>query len=70
MNQYMKSNDEDLNLFLEELGTLLNKYHYTFSNGVILSKFIDSKSRVVAFNGDGAYLFAVMEIVNEESKDE
>ena len=70
MNSYMKSNDEDLNLFLEELGNLLNKYHYTFSNGVVFSKFIDPKSRVVAFTGDGVYLMAVMEIINEESEDE
>jgi DNA-directed RNA polymerase subunit H (RpoH/RPB5) len=72
----MKSNDEDLDLFLEEFGKLLRKYHYDISpftlrriatDDVVLGGF-------AARNGDGVispeYFKATPEILKIIEEDE
>lgn len=58
----MKSNDEDLDLFLAELMVLLNKYHYNISPKFRLGKFTDEESKIVAVQADGSYLWLVAKI--------
>lgn len=48
----MYSTDEDLELFLEELGQLLNKYHYDLSP-FTLRKINDTSIMLGAFNANG-----------------
>lgn len=53
--------DEDFPYFLEELGDLLNKYHYGFSQIQFL-KFIDPDIKIVEFKGDGKFLYPIATI--------
>lgn len=70
----MNSNDEDLDLFLDELCILLNKYHYTFPKGFSLSKITPPNYYVAGFgaNGDGNInpLYIPAEIYHEVHKNE
>lgn len=47
----MVSNDEDLELFLEELVELLNKYNYTFAQSIGLVRH-DPEFMIVGFTSE------------------
>lgn len=60
MNQLMQSNDEDFNLFLEEFGQLLNKYHYTTGEKMRLAKLTSPDLKVCGFQADGTHIWALV----------
>ena len=51
MGKLMKSNDEDLGLFLKEFTKLLNKYHYKISPYQLWK--ITDNIAICGFRGDG-----------------
>lgn len=61
--------EEDLELFLEEFGKLLNKYHYA-SVDFTLSKFKDSKNFVIGFSYDGGTFHSDMAEIGKRDENE
>ena len=59
--------EEDFELFLVELGELLNKYHYVFDKTKFY-KFTTSDIRVVKFVGDNEFIYPQAEKIGDVSE--
>lgn len=56
--------EEDFDLFLVELGELLNKYHYVFDKAKFY-KFATSDIQVVKFLGDNEFIYPQAEQIDK-----
>jgi hypothetical protein len=59
--------EEDFELFLSELGELLNKYHYIFDKAKFY-KFATSDIRVVKFLGNNEFIYPQAEQIGDENE--
>lgn len=56
--------EEDFDLFLAELGALLNKYHYVFDKAKFY-KFANENIQVVKFTGDNEFIYPQAEQIGD-----